>query len=250
MRMRQRWVLVPVLVALGALLPGLAVGAAAVPALKTAPVQDESARPLPPADLKRLEETVRANSGVEQYKILIIDTARPADLTAFLDQVWAQWQLSPNSVLLVVAAQENNAIRFNLGTDVTQKWGVSVDFMLGAIRSQYSAAAREGRLADALGALVAEVHRQVVAGGGQAASPPPAPRPAAAPAPEPWRLPRIDWLQPAVPWYLGLTGAALVGVAFLSYIRRLRRWNAHLQARLDRVLTQQHVEESAGRNQR
>lgn len=244
--MRLRLARLAVFCAVVHLLLGLPAAAASVPPLKAGAVQDESSRPLPAAEKKALEDAIRANSGSEQYKILLIDSARPAELTDFLDQVWAEWKLPENTVLLVVATGDNHQIRFYLGNEVARTWGVSVDFMVGAIRSSYAGPAREGRLADALGALVAEVHRQVVAGGGQAA--PPKPDNAAGGAG--FRLPdfRVDLMHPALPWFLGLTGAGLIALAVIGYVRRLRRWNAYLQARLDRVLTQKTVEDAAGRS--
>lgn len=228
-------------------LAGLA-RAAAVPAPEPAAVQDASSRPLPPAERQRLEEAVRAHSGPEQYKILIIDSSQPQDLTAYLDAVVAAWGLPANQLLLVVASQDQHRIRFALGTDLTAKWGVSVDFMLQVLQQHYNPAVAAGRPVDGLVALVEAVHRQVVAAGG---SPPPA-APAPAPAPkEPWRVPwpsvSLDLWDPLLPWVLAGSGALLLTIAFVSYVIRLHRWNRHLQARLQRVLIQKELYDRSAR---
>lgn len=247
--MRSSWALVLAVCLALFLMPVSSKAGTVVPALQTSPLQDHTSRPLSAVENKHLEDVIRANTGSEQYKILLIDSAKPEDLTAYLDTVWAHWKLPANTVLFVVATQENNAIRFNLGTDVAQRWGVSVDFMLGAIRAQYAGPARDGRLAEALAVLVAETHKQVMAGGGKA-KPPIKITEELDTASGQLRLPSFDLMNPLLPWLLFLSGIAALASAIVSYTRRLRRWNAHMQARLDRGMTYRNMEEVPARHRR
>lgn len=218
-----------VVLALSLWLLGAAVAAASprVPPLESGAVQDVSSAPLSPAERGRLEQALAQSSGPEQYKVLIIDSSAPQRLEEYLDAVWAEWQLPADTILLLVARDQGYSIRFYLGARITG-YGVTVDSAVAAIREHYSPRVREGQLVDGLAALAAELHRQVVAGGGRPTVAVPAETGKAATGQLfpwgqfRWRMP--DFMDPRLPLWLGAAGVGLVGLALIQYGLARRRW--------------------------
>ncbi|MCG0238643.1 MAG: TPM domain-containing protein [Firmicutes bacterium] len=241
----------------------LALAAPEVPPLLPDPIQDISSTPLTEAEREELDATLASLRGPVRYKILIIDSSKPQGLEEYLEAVWSEWRLPNDTVLLVVARQDGNAIRFYLGGEAGRH-GITVDSALAAIRQHYAPAVREGGLAAGLKALVAELHRQAT---GEAPVPD-EPEAAADPGPGDWRrwlrwplpslprlelpdwqlpdfqlpdwklpdwqlppslvpplpLPRVNLLDPRLPLWLGAGGLGCIGYSLLRYALALRRW--------------------------
>jgi uncharacterized membrane protein YgcG len=154
----------------------------------------------------------------ERYTVLFVRSAVGADMTDYLDMVWEAWRLPANSILVVVFTEGRN-VRLYMGGEIG-RYGVTVETLVRAAREVFSPLAREGRFADAVGALAAYLHDQVVAGGGQPAGAIPAGAaqvPAAPPGNEP--LPRSSQttVQP------GVTAQAPERPASSTPLRTLRR---------------------------
>lgn len=199
--------------------PAVALAGPQVPALRPGSVQDETSAGLAAADRQRLEQSARAQSGPEQYKILLIDNGGADPWPALPDAVDAAWDLPRETVLLIVGTEIGGRIRFYLGPGASAA-GLNPDNVLAAIRARYNPRVREGKLIDGLVDLVAELHTLT---GGAAPAPEAAPPPADARAPDRGpglALPRITWedliRQRWVPPLLAVAGGAFVLLGLLG----------------------------------
>ncbi|HYF78160.1 MAG TPA: hypothetical protein VD973_13550 [Symbiobacteriaceae bacterium] len=134
------------------------VAAAAVPAKSPKTLQMETAATLP-GNQTDLAAALKGPSPVS-YKLLVIDE-NPADRTAYLDEVLAQWGWpAPSELLLVIYPKANYDLRFALGADFREN-GVSVDEMLSLVRSEYFARSQKGDVYGGLAALAQAVNKRM-----------------------------------------------------------------------------------------
>lgn len=131
---------------------------AAVPAKSQNRLQIESAKSLPGRQAE-LESALKEPSAIA-YKLLVIDD-NPADRTAYLDEVLAKWGWpAANEMLLVVFPKANYDIRFALGANFRLNH-VSVEEMLGLVRSEYFTRSQHGDVYGGLAGLVRAVNRRL-----------------------------------------------------------------------------------------
>lgn len=171
----KRWLAIALLVLCCAW--GGSVYAQGVPAYKGQVVQDEAGA-LTAAQTVELTATLSALSP-EAYRVLIVKDAGGADMTDYLDQVWTDWTLPGHTILVVIFADSGN-IRINLGSEL-HRYGLTGEMLVQAAREVFSPLARDGKLADGMGALAQDLNKRVLAGGGVAAPS----RPTTDPAPKP-----------------------------------------------------------------
>lgn len=108
-------------------------------------------------NVERLKQELAAHSSI-RYRILIVDNAGNESMTDYLDRVSAQWQEpGPDTLLLVLFAEENWDIRFYMGANFRQLGG-SVDEMLGLLHTYYFPLSQKGNVAGGLARLVAAVN--------------------------------------------------------------------------------------------
>lgn len=113
-----------------------------------------------PGDGAALEEALKQSSPV-QYKILVIDSTDEEDKTDYLDRVAEKWGLpGPDMLYLVIYTKENYDIRFYMGASFRTA-GVTVDEMLGLVRTHYLAQKRDGDVSGALAELIAAVNHRM-----------------------------------------------------------------------------------------
>lgn len=106
-----------------------------------------------------LEAALREESSVA-YKILVVDE-NPADRTAYLDEVLADWGWpAANEAFLVIFPQANYDIRFALGANFRASY-LSVDEMLRLVRTEYLSRSRKDDASGALAALIRAVNRRM-----------------------------------------------------------------------------------------
>jgi hypothetical protein len=132
--------------------------AAAVPEKSLTPVQMETAATLPgkPADLT---DALKGPSPVG-YKLLVVDE-NPADRTAYLDEVLADWEWpAAHEMLIVIFPKANYDLRFALGANF-QESGVTVDEMLKLVRTEYFARSQKGDVYGGLAALAQSINKRM-----------------------------------------------------------------------------------------
>ncbi|HYG56610.1 MAG TPA: hypothetical protein VD902_00885 [Symbiobacteriaceae bacterium] len=113
-----------------------------------------------PGDQAALEAAMEQPSPIH-YKILVTDDAAGEDRTAYLDRVAQTWaQPAENTLLLVIFTAANNDIRFFMGHGFRQQ-GVTVDEMLGLVRTLYLPVASKGDAAGALAGLIRAVNTRM-----------------------------------------------------------------------------------------
>lgn len=113
-----------------------------------------------PGDAAALEEALKHTSPV-RYKILVIDSTDEEDKTDYLDRVAEQWGLpGPDTLYLIIYTKENYDIRFYMGANFRTA-GVTVDEMLGLVRTHYLAQKRDGDVSGALAELVGAVNQRM-----------------------------------------------------------------------------------------
>ncbi|HLN62935.1 MAG TPA: hypothetical protein VK464_15440 [Symbiobacteriaceae bacterium] len=122
-----------------------------------------------PGDMKALDLALQAQGPVK-YKVLVIDSTDGEDKTAYLDRVAAEWQNpAADTLLLIIFTQDHYDIRFYMGANFRAK-GVTVDEMLGMVRSQYFAGVRKGDVAGGLTSLIGAVNQRMSGGSAPAAT--------------------------------------------------------------------------------
>jgi len=113
-----------------------------------------------PGDAAALEEALKRTDPV-RYKILVIDSADEEDKTDYLDRVAEQWGLpGADTLYLIIYTKDNYDIRFYMGADFRSA-NVSVDEMLGLVRTHYLAGKRGGDVAGALADLIGAVNQRM-----------------------------------------------------------------------------------------
>lgn len=116
-----------------------------------------------PGDANALHQALMG-IGPVKYKILVVDTIEGEDRTAYLDRVAAEWgQPGADTLLLVIYGDGNYDIRFYMG-GIFVKQGVSVDEMLGLVRTKYLPKARNGNASGGLADLVEAVNQRLGSG--------------------------------------------------------------------------------------
>ncbi|MFZ5814725.1 MAG: TPM domain-containing protein [Bacillota bacterium] len=139
----------------------LAVGPS-VPPSKGAPLTVAGGAKLP-GDMARLERELAVRSEI-QYRILVVQNSGGEELTAYLERVADQWgEPRPDTLLLVVFAEENYNIRFYYGANLT-RMGMTVDRMLTLLRTHYFPLSQQGDVAGGLGRLVGAINRSYMMG--------------------------------------------------------------------------------------
>lgn len=94
-----------------------------------------------------------------RYKLLVVDE-NPADRTAYLDEVLAKWGWpAADEMLLLLFPEANYDLRFALGANFRLGY-VSVDDVLGLVRSEYFPRSQKGDAYGGLAALVRAVNRR------------------------------------------------------------------------------------------
>ncbi len=113
-----------------------------------------------PGDVNRLEQVLQA-PGPVNYKVLVIDSTDGEDKTAYLDRVAGEWNHpGADTLLLVLFTADNYDIRFFMGANFRAN-GVTVEEMLGLVRSQYFTGVRLGDVAGGLVSLVEAVNQRM-----------------------------------------------------------------------------------------
>lgn len=113
-----------------------------------------------PGNAEALGAALKQTSPV-RYKVLVIDSTDEEDKTDYLDRVAAQWGLpGPDTLYLIIYTKDNYDIRFYMGANFRSA-GVSVDEMLGLVRTHYLAGKRNGDVAGALVRLIEAVNARM-----------------------------------------------------------------------------------------
>jgi len=149
------------------LLAGVTYAAASRPVPQNQPqavIQNTTAVSLP-GNTAALEQALgTAAPGPVTYKVLVIDSTEGEDKTDYLDRVAGEWgQPGASTLLLVIYTQDNYDIRFYMGANFRAN-GVTVDEMLGYVRTLYLPKAR---VKDAAGGLADLVNTANVRMGGK-----------------------------------------------------------------------------------
>lgn len=133
------------------------------PAPVQAPPQSQSGSLIPPGvggNTDALKLALGESTTVKYRLVVVIDTDG-GDRTQYLDRLVAeQGQPAGDELLLVVFPKAGYDIRFAMGAIFRQKQ-VTVEELLGMVRSAYLPEVRKGDPAAGLAALVREVNRRV-----------------------------------------------------------------------------------------
>lgn len=109
-----------------------------------------------PGDMAALKRELAYHSSI-RYRILVVDDSGGMDKTDYLDQVAEAWgEPAPDTLLLVVFAQDNYDIRFYMGSNFRQM-GATVDTMLKTVRTAYFPLSQKGNVAGGLARLLSVV---------------------------------------------------------------------------------------------
>lgn len=139
-----------------------------VPTYRAQVVQDEAGA-LTVSQVADLTARLSAYSP-EIYRVLVVRNAGGADMTDYLDHVWEVWKLPSNSLLVVVFTEGGN-IRIHMGHDLS-RYGLNGQVLTQVAREVFGPLAREGKLVEATAALANDLHRRIIAGGGESVSQP------------------------------------------------------------------------------
>ena len=95
------------------------------------------------------------------YRVIVVGGVSGADKTQTLDQLVAQHgKLAAGELMLVVFAQDNYDVRFEMGSLFRSK-GVSAEEILGLVHTQYQPKVRAGQPENGLVALIQAINKRM-----------------------------------------------------------------------------------------